>query len=215
MRKRCSKCKVELSADMFHRDSHSRDGLTSNCKACRNARSLAWFYENHTAQRAQSLARYNANKEDISRRRSAARQLDLPNRLTAERAARAKDPERYRAYVRAWQNRNPEYNNARKRAWEKANPVSKKIMIARYRARLKSMRLHPVSRADLEMRVSVFGDVCAYCGAPWTHLDHVKPIALGGPHCLSNLRPACAPCNRRKSSKPHRQWFSELKGEQP
>jgi 5-methylcytosine-specific restriction endonuclease McrA len=48
--------------------------------------------------------------------------------------------------------------------------------------------------------------VCWLCGTPvWQgvnlHMDHVLPISKGGLHCADNLRPACAPCNQRKSSK--------------
>jgi len=40
------------------------------------------------------------------------------------------------------------------------------------------------------------------CGAPWEHIDHVKPISKGGSNWPANLRPACEPCNLRKSD----QW---------
>ena len=43
---------------------------------------------------------------------------------------------------------------------------------------------------------------CVYCGAALTieaaTLDHVYPLAKGGPHVPGNLVAACAPCNRRK-----------------
>ena len=46
---------------------------------------------------------------------------------------------------------------------------------------------------------------CYICGIPFAevavHLDHVKPLAKGGPHLLSNLRPACELCNLRKADR--------------
>lgn len=211
--KSCSKCKTEKPLGAFHRTKHTKSGLTSQCKACRNAKTLEWFYANHDEQRSVSLARYRANREAIAERRSAIRYANHDARLIRERSNREANREQYRGYVRNWQLRNPEYNNARKRAWEKKRPASKKLMVARYRARLRAMRLHTITRVSLEARISVFGDRCAYCGGEWSHLDHVKPIAKGGPHCLANLRPACGPCNRRKSSKMPAQWFAELRGE--
>jgi 5-methylcytosine-specific restriction endonuclease McrA len=39
---------------------------------------------------------------------------------------------------------------------------------------------------------------CIYCGGPSEHLDHIYPLSKGGLHCVSNLAPACAPCNLTK-----------------
>lgn len=47
-------------------------------------------------------------------------------------------------------------------------------------------------------RVAYFGERCWICGAPWEHLDHVKPVTAGGPDLLANLRPACSSCNSTK-----------------
>ncbi|QDH93197.1 HNH endonuclease [Gordonia phage Zipp] len=55
---------------------------------------------------------------------------------------------------------------------------------------------------QLAARVEFYGDRCWICGTPdWTAFDHVKPLNKGGPHMLSNLRPACSSCNRAKSDK--------------
>ena len=50
------------------------------------------------------------------------------------------------------------------------------------------------------------GGRCAFCATtlarcePWT-LDHVLPIAAGGPSCLANLVLACVPCNNEKGGR--------------
>jgi 5-methylcytosine-specific restriction endonuclease McrA len=38
---------------------------------------------------------------------------------------------------------------------------------------------------------------CQICGGIATTADHVLPLALGGTHDLSNLRPLCRRCNSR------------------
>jgi 5-methylcytosine-specific restriction endonuclease McrA len=43
---------------------------------------------------------------------------------------------------------------------------------------------------------------CVYCGAPATTVDHVVAVANGGTHELSNLVPACSPCNSSKAARP-------------
>ncbi len=51
-------------------------------------------------------------------------------------------------------------------------------------------------------RFSMWGGRCWVCGiADATEDDHVKPISVGGSHCLSNLRPICQPCNASKGSR--------------
>jgi 5-methylcytosine-specific restriction endonuclease McrA len=49
-----------------------------------------------------------------------------------------------------------------------------------------------------KLRSQVFarhGRRCWRCGAYAGTVDHVVPVALGGTHELSNLRPACSSCN--------------------
>jgi 5-methylcytosine-specific restriction endonuclease McrA len=38
---------------------------------------------------------------------------------------------------------------------------------------------------------------CQICGKPANTADHVLPLALGGTHDVSNLRPLCRRCNSR------------------
>lgn len=48
---------------------------------------------------------------------------------------------------------------------------------------------------------------CEYCGTPNARsVDHVRPISLGGTHRLSNLVPACMPCNLAKNGRTPGQW---------
>ncbi|MCF3174768.1 HNH endonuclease [Streptomyces sioyaensis] len=64
-------------------------------------------------------------------------------------------------------------------------------------------RAAPYKRAEVFAR---WGGQCAYCDAPAEHLDHIKPIARGGRDVLSNVIPACAPCNLSKSNLTLAQW---------
>ena len=42
---------------------------------------------------------------------------------------------------------------------------------------------------------------CVYCGAPATHVDHIRPLIRGGHEARYNLAPACQPCNQNKHTK--------------
>lgn len=49
------------------------------------------------------------------------------------------------------------------------------------------------------------GNVCHYCGAPATEVDHVVPVSRGGSHKLHNLVAACHDCNANKNIEQRRQ----------
>ena len=40
-----------------------------------------------------------------------------------------------------------------------------------------------------------YGRTCYRCGGFADSVDHIRAVALGGSHDLSNLRPACSRCN--------------------
>lgn len=83
------------------------------------------------------------------------------------------------------------------------NPLSKIAGGQRRRARKMSATVVPYSHADLALRMAACGNRCWMCGGPFQEVDHVKPLSRGGKECLSNLRPACRPCNRSKGAK----WY--------
>jgi 5-methylcytosine-specific restriction endonuclease McrA len=129
--------------------------------------------------------------------------------------------------ARLWEKANPEKvseknrrcyeDNRRKRAedfkrWAAANPGYKRRQYAanpgtyaeigrRRRARKASVLTVPFTAAQLAQRMAYWGDRCWMCSGQYDEVDHVIPIALGGPHCLSNLRPACRSCNASKGAR--------------
>lgn len=53
----------------------------------------------------------------------------------------------------------------------------------------------------LQAVIDWYGGHCAYCRhRVATQWDHVEPIARGGEHRISNIVPACEPCNTRKGT---------------
>lgn len=207
--KECAGCKNLFPLDSFHKDSASVDGRVRKCKSCVSERSKRRYVLNRDTIRAEVKERYRANHDAIRARVSKRYSENPATRKRAMDYNRA-HPEMVRAAHKGWRKRNPERDNERKRAWERAHPESKKLNLARYRALLKSATLCTIRRVDLVARISVFGGMCAYCGVPWEHLDHVKPISRRGPHCLANLRPACASCNRHKLNRHPKEWLASL-----
>ena len=58
------------------------------------------------------------------------------------------------------------------------------------------------TRAWRKTRAAVLGAhaICAECGQPAEHLDHIQPIARGGTDHPSNLQALCARCNLAKGN---------------
>ena len=59
----------------------------------------------------------------------------------------------------------------------------------------------------LKILIQKFGEVCWYCGISLLnrhrHIDHIKPVRLGGGNEIENLALACKFCNFAK-------WYSYL-----
>ena len=53
---------------------------------------------------------------------------------------------------------------------------------------------------------------CVYCGGPYAHDDHARPLARGGAHAIGNLVPACAPCNLEKHTRTPVEYMRQLHG---
>ena len=109
--------------------------------------------------------------------------------------------EKAKARARSWQELNYEKHLANVAAYSKLHPERNFHQNA-----LRQIRAKPVagriSAARLAAKAQMFSG-CWMCGSPANCWDHVKPLAKGGLHVLSNLRPACTPCNLYK----HAKWF--------
>lgn len=147
-------------------------------------------YYKHHASNLERMSDYSkANRESLreKQREYTSTRRDYIN--ARERERYANDSSGRLALNKQWRERNKE-------AWRAAH----RIFMAR---RNKQISGAGISQARIHARMAAFGYRCWMCHGPFEHLDHVKPLAAGGPHLLANLRPACADCNRAKGSK----WF--------
>lgn len=61
--------------------------------------------------------------------------------------------------------------------------------------------------------LSANGGYCTYCGSDGTRaevVDHVEPLEWGGANTLTNLVPACRPCNASKRDRSPLEWRRSL-----
>lgn len=211
----CPACCTVKALSEFHRDNASVDGRVRCCKWCVAKRDADRYAREQPRLRAQAAGRYRENRAAIAARRAARRSANADEVNKRGREYARQNPDKVRLYNKRWRIKNAAYDNQRKRKWEEENPLSRKIQESRYRARVKAQRICRITMKQLAERISVFGDRCAYCRDEWQHIDHVKPIARGGPHCLANLRPACARCNLRKNDKDAKVWLAALPAATP
>lgn len=66
-----------------------------------------------------------------------------------------------------------------------------------------------VTTTQIRERFAQFGHCCAYCGTSTSQLqtEHFLPISKGGTHVLSNILPACKPCNHSKLNHDPEIWY--------
>jgi hypothetical protein len=96
--------------------------------------------------------------------------------------------------------------------WAAASPAEQQAMQRarhhrRRAARAAAHGLEPVSAADYAAVLA--SGPCVYCGAEATTVDHVRPLARGGAEHVSNLAPACHPCNSSKRDRLLTEWMPE------
>jgi 5-methylcytosine-specific restriction endonuclease McrA len=154
------------------------------------------YYAEHREEIIESARRWYANN-----REHAAATL---------RRYREENRDKHRSDNRRWRANNLEKARKSANEWRKRNPEKGREVERRRRAAKVG---DPYTEDDV---LFSYGTVCHLCGeeidmaaprrigrAGWQmglHVDHVVPIALGGPDCLENVRPAHGLCNVAKGT---------------
>jgi 5-methylcytosine-specific restriction endonuclease McrA len=196
----CNSCKRSKPAVTF---ATSKRGRSSQCRACKSAADKL-RYATDAAFRDRAIAR------------ATARRAEKPEETRAATLrAYYKRAEYYKRENRAWRRSHKDVMRAHAAAWVAANPQRRRDVSRNYahrrRALMRAAMVRLVTVDEVVARCEVFGGACAYCrrsfssALPMT-IDHVIPISRGGPHILSNLRPACAPCNSSKNARKLSEW---------
>jgi 5-methylcytosine-specific restriction endonuclease McrA len=188
----CSKCgKV---------DSAIKKG--AYCRPCKIQYLREYRAKNRDALIAKARARYKANPEIFraQKRKSWMKKPEVYRERCRQyhaasadkrRAHRDKHRDRYQAdWRRYW---------ARDKARASRRLYRSKT---RRRAAEQSIQWESIDRVEIYNRD---GGLCRYCGLAVTekgwHMDHIVPVAKGGPHIKSNVCVSCPGCNLKKSTK--------------
>lgn len=218
--KQCSECLEIKSTLEFYSSRNTKDRFMGRCKHCVSVTSRAYHEKNKEVVSVRkrlkrsadlSLARekerliaqrnsingnsrkrefYKENKEVISGVRK--------KKYAHNELYREKSKSRTHAYYKEHRLERMEYS----RSWKAANP--EKVSTQRAN-RIAKVKLNGGVITPLEWKelCEKYGNKCLCCGRSDVRLelDHVIPIALGGPNVISNAQPLCRSCNSSKHTK--------------
>lgn len=185
------------------------DRAVTACAWCQAPFEKARADARHCSTRCRDSERYSRRRLDPGYKAGRAayqQQYHLANRERRIEAAtlwRNANKERHSALTKAWAASNQERLRARRTAYRIAHRAELSAKEKRRTDRMKSVAFIVPTDEQMRAKVAYWGDHCWMCPAPADTVDHVKPIAAGGPHILANMRPACRSCNSAKNSK----WF--------
>lgn len=132
------------------------------------------------------------------------------NGRQAAKRSRAKHRESRNASTRAWKEQNHELVSEYNRQYVqtvRGKNIARKVSNNR-RVRRSFI---PYSAAQLQRRMLRLGNKCIYCGSVENiTVDHLMPLALDGFECITNIVPACRPCNTRKNKIHPLVWIKRL-----
>lgn len=179
--KTCSKCKAEKPESEFSKHSQKKDGLNSWCRSCKGQIDRAYASANPRAEKI--------------------------------KAWRSVNKERCYEYRKKWAAENPEKAKHSVYKWQKNNPDACRRIVQNRRARERANG-GVLSPGLVERLFKLQKGKCACCGLPLGtnyHMDHIMPIALGGPNTDDNIQLLRARCNIQKRAK-HPVDFMQQRG---
>lgn len=192
---------------MFHRNSSSKDGLRGYCKACISAQQSTKEYKEakrerrNTPEQKAKIAAYNALPKCVAKRAAISEKPETKARkreIARTPEARAKRAERIKT---------PEYKARRAAFMERYKSSAKYKENARNSSRRRYARAKGAegsyTKEDIDRLMFAQKGRCACCRSSIKagyHVDHIKPIALGGSNWPHNIQLLCQPCNQQKSA---------------
>jgi len=205
MSKKCSKCKILKNISDFGKSSKSKTGLKSACKVYLRSQGREYAKRKRLAM-SEGDRQNHAQKCKDWRNKKLQKNPDFWKEEYRKNHKRnlknaSKHYWNYREQkikeMKIWRKNNSEKHRQSVKNWRENNYEK---MLASHRRCLKENAAHVREYNRYQ---------CAYCGGEFEHVDHVKSLSKSGPHCLSNLRPACKKCNLSKHNKNLYDWLKK------
>lgn len=128
-------------------------------------------------------------------------------RLARNRAYRSRHLARIRGHERRRYLLNPERRRKNNRASYARDREGYAHRTAKRRSALNGAVKHH-TRAEWSAKLAAYDFRCGYCGSlEKLARDHIVPLSRGGSDEISNIVPACKPCNSSKHARTLREWL--------
>lgn len=203
----CTAGKHWATRAIFTPDKRKKDGRSSWCKDCANAKARSRYHNDIEAARA-----YNKQKKA----NNPTRYLHIARRWRqrhpeSKRLDYLKHKEQYIQRSKRRYAADPESIKAAATAWRKANPERHQLQRLNQKARLISAAGQCSYVAWID-KCKYHGWRCYLCGRPVSKkigakmdgssltVDHRTSMRRGGSHWPANVAPSCNRCNARKRS---------------
>lgn len=153
--------------------------------------SRAWHHQNRAKNILRMRERYRKNREAILKEK---RDLYFSNQSFAE-AAKERGRKRYKE--------KKEVIAAKCKEWWRSNPEKIREITQRRRAKKLGAKICDLTNKQWNDIKLAYEMRCVYCGNILKNLtqDHLVPLSKGGDHTMTNIVPACRPCNSKKRDK--------------
>lgn len=170
------------------------------------ARAKRWYEEHREEAIAAATKRHAATRKrdpEKWRLRQKARNsrhyaLHHEERALDQRERTKANPLLSRAASRKWREANPDKMRIAQERWRMANRERYLAHVANSRARRRGA-LGTHTAQEWREKLELFAYCCAYCGEPRVLVrEHKVPLSRGGSNDITNIVPACQPCNARK-----------------
>lgn len=176
---------------------------SGDCAPCNRAAAQRYRERNleKCKERVNAYAERNREKNRV---RAALYQQENKAKVTKARAIYyAKNKEYLNEMAAIYRSENREKVNKNSRKWEKENPEAKRRIDQNRRARKRNSG-GVLSRDIVQKLMVLQKGICPCCrrklGNDY-HVDHIFPLALGGPNTDANVQLLRAECNRKKGAK--------------
>jgi len=152
----------------------------------------AWYEANKEEALAQRKAWYEANKEEVLADRKTYREANKEKLAVKSKAYREANKEKIFARRKVWHAANKEKVRAKVKTWRKANKEKSAATQARRRAlKRKQIPVHlrecPHENKRL-VEIYKLRKILSEATGVQHHVDHMWPLADGGPHWSGNLQ---------------------------
>ncbi len=220
----CGATKPQTGEFFYFRKDSGR--FRDDCKECFKRSKHERYWRNPEHARKVSMDSYRNTDGAAAKRRTVAANPERyaainaryetghkEERVESRRLRHIERREEANAASREWYAANRERAIENSKAVIRRNPERSRIFANRTRTKRVGAPGRDPTAAELIARFDAFGRRCVYCGVPLGvdyHMDHVEPLTKGGSKWISNLAPACPPCNRSKFNHTLEEWLGEV-----